>query len=93
MTGLLFVCAVVDAIGKPPSGILQGALQWLGSYSECTQVRANIPVGKQAYEQVFQGKYCKTDLAVPMKVRIQNFFLEPLFIIYLCIYTHYLVSD
>lgn len=34
----LFLFIDLDALGKPPSGILAGnGLLWLGSYSECTK--------------------------------------------------------
>ena len=25
----------MDSLGKPPSGILEGAIDWIGEYSEC----------------------------------------------------------
>ena len=32
--------AVLDASGKPPSGILRGNLWWLGEYEECLESEA-----------------------------------------------------
>ena len=49
---LLF--SVVDAAGKPPSGFLQGASTWPGSYSECL----GISVGGSVQNDSFTGRYC-----------------------------------
>ena len=48
---------MVDAIGKPESGILGGNLKWLGSFDECVDVRAAInQSGKITYP--WKGQYC-----------------------------------
>jgi hypothetical protein len=46
---------VVDAFGKPQSGINWGSLTWAGEYKECTNVTININV---TAGDVWQGKYC-----------------------------------
>ena len=43
---------VVDAFGKPPSGILGGNLQWIGEFSECRKSESPI-------KDEFKGEYCK----------------------------------
>ncbi|KAL3870698.1 hypothetical protein ACJMK2_038742 [Sinanodonta woodiana] len=46
----------LDAIGKPPSGILDGHTVWLGSYDEC--VDANVLNNATQ----FRGQYCLADI-------------------------------
>ncbi|XP_033732240.1 nose resistant to fluoxetine protein 6-like [Pecten maximus] len=42
---------MLDAVGKPPSGLLNFDLSWYGSYEECTNI--TIPE--------FRGKYCSVN--------------------------------
>lgn len=44
----------MDATGKVPTGLLQGNLNWLGSFSECLAIRAN----GQDEQEAFRGQYC-----------------------------------
>lgn len=37
---------VIDAIGKPTSGILQGSLSWIGEFDECSNVTLEDWKGK-----------------------------------------------
>ncbi|KAL3870699.1 hypothetical protein ACJMK2_038743 [Sinanodonta woodiana] len=46
----------LDAMGKPPSGILDGQILWLGSYDEC--VDANVLNNATQ----FRGQYCLADI-------------------------------
>ncbi|KAL3870700.1 hypothetical protein ACJMK2_038744 [Sinanodonta woodiana] len=48
----------LDAIGKPPSGILDGHTIWLGSYDEC--VDANVLNNATQ----FRGQYCLADISM-----------------------------
>ncbi|KAL3870701.1 hypothetical protein ACJMK2_038745 [Sinanodonta woodiana] len=48
----------LDAIGKPPSGILDGHTLWLGSYDEC--VDANVLNNATQ----FRGQYCLADISM-----------------------------
>jgi len=50
---------VLDALGKPPAGILEGTTVWLGDFDECIGV--SLP---NDAEQSFHGQYCK--LSYPM---------------------------
>ncbi|CAL1277759.1 unnamed protein product [Larinioides sclopetarius] len=56
---------MLDAYGKPESGILLGNFKWLGEYDECLSVfappKGNTSVGN------FHGKYCT--LQVPIRLR------------------------
>ncbi|CAC5379432.1 unnamed protein product [Mytilus coruscus] len=44
--------SMIDAIAKPPAGILNGVFTWLGDYDECLDIKADS----------FQGKYCREQL-------------------------------
>ena len=37
---LTFFLSVLDSIGKPGSGILDGNYQWFGSYEQCNSITA-----------------------------------------------------
>ncbi|XP_022250604.1 uncharacterized protein LOC111087620 [Limulus polyphemus] len=53
---------MIDALGKPSSGILQGSVVFLGYYSECVKTTAILPVdGKSSIP--FRGKYCLPTLS------------------------------
>lgn len=43
-----FVILVIDANGKPPSGLLNFILTWEGDYEECLRITA----------ETFKGQYC-----------------------------------
>ncbi|XP_078664426.1 nose resistant to fluoxetine protein 6-like isoform X2 [Branchiostoma floridae x Branchiostoma belcheri] len=49
---------MLDACGKPPSGILTGNLNWLGSYSQCAKVTT------EEYNITFNGKYFLAQLVL-----------------------------
>ena len=40
---------MIDAFGKPPSGLLQGDLTWAGEYSECVNTTHDEWIGKYCY--------------------------------------------
>ncbi|XP_045194786.2 uncharacterized protein LOC123550421 [Mercenaria mercenaria] len=52
-----WVLQMVDAMGKPESGLLEGNLKWLGDYQECVNIKA-VTDGVER----FTGKYCKTGI-------------------------------
>ncbi len=65
---------MLDATGKPPSGIFEGAVTMFGNYEECTSVRVadddDLDVhdeedyedkGKANSKEFFRGKYCVTE--------------------------------
>ena len=51
-----------DNIGKPPTGLLNGNINWLGSYKQCKSIE--IP-NKEKPD--FYGKYCRTTLGFPLQ--------------------------
>jgi len=50
---------VVDALGKPPSGIFEGNLKWGGAYDECKRITSKIG-------SPFDGKYCHFKLLLKL---------------------------
>ena len=50
-----------DNIGKPPTGLLNGNINWLGSYKLCRDVA--VDYGKV---ELFHGRYCRTTLGFPL---------------------------
>ncbi|KRZ19345.1 Nose resistant to fluoxetine protein 6, partial [Trichinella zimbabwensis] len=63
-----WVIKVVDSIGKPPAGIFQGNLLFLGSYEECLDIsvsRSQNQNSGEAKEETFQGKHCSIMIHLP----------------------------
>ena len=51
---------MIDAIGKPPSGLLNYRLQWLGDYDECVKImNRSGPVTVP-----YKGRYCKASFKI-----------------------------
>lgn len=52
---------MLDAIGKPSSGILEGSLTMFGNYKQCLSVRApdedEIEIAEE-FREYFRGQYC-----------------------------------
>ncbi|KAH8033660.1 hypothetical protein HPB51_015006 [Rhipicephalus microplus] len=44
----------MDAMGRPPAGMMQGRLSGYGAYDQCLAIRHN--------DGIFQGKYCMVHL-------------------------------
>lgn len=70
----IFYFIVFDAIGKPPTGLLNGNINWLGSYKQCRKIESVSKLDKKP----FHGKYCRTTLgfpldALPVYIFIYNF--------------------
>eukprot|EP00058_Branchiostoma_floridae_P014623 XP_002600111.1 hypothetical protein BRAFLDRAFT_66620 [Branchiostoma floridae] len=51
LQGKYYALNMLDAGGKPPSGILEGNFNWLGSYSQC------VNVTKKGFGSTFDAKY------------------------------------
>ncbi|KAK2175029.1 hypothetical protein NP493_758g01001 [Ridgeia piscesae] len=51
---------VADANFKLPTGVLQGDLKWLGSYSECLNV--TVPITRHHQEGLFKTHYCSATI-------------------------------
>eukprot|EP00058_Branchiostoma_floridae_P006674 XP_002592162.1 hypothetical protein BRAFLDRAFT_88115 [Branchiostoma floridae] len=49
--GKMYALQMLDAGGKPPSGILGGNLVWTGSYSQC------VNITRKGYNITFNGKF------------------------------------
>ncbi|XP_013400860.1 O-acyltransferase like protein-like [Lingula anatina] len=59
---------LLDAMGKPETGIYQGNLMWMGFYDECvgTTARTTISVTPGlSVDHEFQGKYCLVKIPFP----------------------------
>lgn len=57
----MFNLSVLDASGKPTSGVFQGSLSMLGNYGQCLGIRApdedEIEITDK-FEEYFRGRYC-----------------------------------
>ena len=50
---------MIDAMGKPPSGLLEFHLIWLGEYDECVATEATVN-RSGLITAPFKGRYCRT---------------------------------
>ncbi len=55
------VIAVLDAIGKFPTGLVEGKLHWIGSYEYCEQLSVQYNYTNFTYiePRAFLAKYCR----------------------------------
>lgn len=55
------VIAVIDAVGKPPTGLVEGKLHWIGSYEYCEQISVQYNYTNFTYiePRQFMAKYCR----------------------------------
>ena len=52
---------MIDAMGKPSSGLMNYQLNWLGSFDECRAIQATVNVsGKRV--SPFSGRYCTASI-------------------------------
>lgn len=57
---------MLDASGKPLSGILKGALHWTGDFYQCTDINMPIMPGNITEENpLIRGQYCTLHIAIP----------------------------
>ncbi|XP_053380232.1 nose resistant to fluoxetine protein 6-like [Mercenaria mercenaria] len=52
---------MVDAMGKPGTGLMDYSLNWAGNFDECVAIKADRytdPVAKEGLEHPYTGKYC-----------------------------------
>lgn len=65
---VIILCfTVLDATGKPPIGLFQGNLNWIGQYDQCYRIqadRSNISTQETIEKNVFQGSYCDIQMDV-----------------------------
>jgi len=59
---------MLDASGKPPSGILEGTLFDFGSFDQCLNI--DVPMGDNSGTKDFVGKYCLMDIRAAFKMNI-----------------------
>ena len=60
---VLVLFSVIDAFGKPPSGLLNYRLQWLGDYDECVKIEATVN-RSGAVTVPYKGRYCKASFKI-----------------------------
>ncbi|XP_064650020.1 nose resistant to fluoxetine protein 6-like [Lineus longissimus] len=53
---------MLDAAGKPASGLMEGNLYWFGSYDECWTIHASS-INDSSVD--FDGRYCKMGIGAP----------------------------
>ena len=59
LSRIFITFAVIDAMGKPPSGLLDYHTTWLGSYDECIGIEAAVNISGVTMSP-YKGRYCKT---------------------------------
>ncbi|XP_053380237.1 nose resistant to fluoxetine protein 6-like [Mercenaria mercenaria] len=77
---------MIDAIGKPPNGLLDGHFTWLGNYDECIAVEAiryNDTIKKIGPSEAFTGKYCLASF--PLGTTGNSLTGPPMFSIGMCL--------
>ena len=71
---ILFYIAVLDAIGRRPTGLYEGQFHWLGSYEECTTqvihhtVRVRPGLLDPPENRTLRGKYARLDMPISLDV-------------------------
>ena len=71
---------MLDAFGKPESGIFEGNLKWLGSYDECvTTVAAVNKSGTIIYP--WMGQYCTTQFSLDKLAKVFIFSVHVLLVL------------
>lgn len=68
---MLACFTVVDALGKPSAGILEGTATAMGDYDECLEIavpkntRSPPPVPYAKEDLDFMGQYCVIQIHIP----------------------------
>ncbi|XP_064616085.1 O-acyltransferase like protein-like [Liolophura sinensis] len=62
LEGKLWALQYLDAIGKPKSGLIEGALYWPGNFHECVNIQS------PATEESVKGNYCLLKIPLPMSL-------------------------
>jgi len=61
---------MLDAIGKPSAGILEGSLTMFGNYKQCLAIRApdedEIEINDDQFREYFRGQYCVLQIRPPL---------------------------
>lgn len=62
---------MLDAIGKPPAGVLEGSITMFGNHKQCLDIRApddeedfdeDEESGPPKFKEFFRGQYCVLEL-------------------------------
>lgn len=61
---------MLDASGKPPSGILEGTLTDFGSFEECLGVRIVRNNSEGSVDSLLEGRYCVMDIKAALERNI-----------------------
>ncbi|XP_036369383.1 nose resistant to fluoxetine protein 6-like isoform X2 [Octopus sinensis] len=57
---------LLDASGKPPAGILQGAVHWAGDYESCLKIKSPFGPGNLSeHNPLIHGQYCSVQIDFP----------------------------
>ncbi|XP_022243866.1 nose resistant to fluoxetine protein 6-like isoform X1 [Limulus polyphemus] len=64
--------SVVDSIGKPPSGVLEGTLSMLGAYDQCLKISVPRKSSSKEKKPIFEGKYCLAEYQLPLMPNNQS---------------------
>ncbi|XP_060070113.1 nose resistant to fluoxetine protein 6-like [Ylistrum balloti] len=79
----------LDAMGKPPSGILQFDLVWPGQYDQCVNISAKVNDTNHNNTMVnVQGKYYRLEIRLPLNLPPSMFVQTPLLAVYLKDFTY-----
>lgn len=64
---------MLDAIGKPSAGLLEGSLTLFGNYKQCLDVRApdedEIEIADGEFREYFRGQYCVLQIKPPLAAK------------------------
>ncbi|XP_074654644.1 nose resistant to fluoxetine protein 6-like isoform X2 [Tubulanus polymorphus] len=50
--------SMLDATGKPGSGLKYGNINWLGNYDECLNISESVLIDNSTRSKQFEGQYC-----------------------------------
>lgn len=71
VAGNTWAIQMLDALGKPASGIERGYFYFTGSYDQCYQIKPHIGSGdvigsvKQTQSRDFSTRFCRADITIP----------------------------
>jgi hypothetical protein len=86
---ILLFHEVLDAYGKPASGILEGHITWLGNFDECVSINMESPDKMNLKDGVrpnssFIGKYCLLSVPISDEINVSySFYSSLIFLEYL----------
>ncbi|KFM66485.1 Nose resistant to fluoxetine protein 6, partial [Stegodyphus mimosarum] len=64
------IVKLLDAMAKPPFGIMEGTFIVMGDYDECLEVssskKGDVPMTKD--EEYYHGQYCTVEVSLPPKL-------------------------